>query len=254
MVTMTYRPAVNLQNFTEVFELNTNYVSGGPNTTPSNFAFAFSNANTNTTFTTPNSHIVTGGASGEGFCQLSGGCNNNNNIVWINYNMYCGALNTEGSACPVQPGIFAIVNNSSYANATIFGNHAGTVPIEHLTNDAPNAGVLGYPQWYTPPQLYAGAPFSAYTSDVLRFTFTYNGYLLTILAQDETNGNSFTQSWYVDLPGLIGGNTGYVSLNSGTGSTLNANLVSWTFTSGNVPLSTSKLSPAIPIRNGALIR
>jgi hypothetical protein len=62
---------------------------------------------------------------------------------------------------------------------------------------------------------------------------TYDGTTLTMTITDATAGKSFSQSWTVNIPTTVGGNTAYVGFTGGTGgSTATQEIITWTYTPG----------------------
>jgi Legume lectin domain/Chitobiase/beta-hexosaminidase C-terminal domain len=83
------------------------------------------------------------------------------------------------------------------------------------------------------------------SDDVMQVTVTYDGTILTMVLTDTSTGATTRQSWPVNIPAIVGGNTAYVGftsdtpITSGRENTLN----SWTFWEGyNTRLATPTFS------------
>ena len=76
---------------------------------------------------------------------------------------------------------------------------------------------------------------------------TYDGTNLTLTLTDVSN-HTFTQSWPINIPQTVGGNTAYVGFTAGTGGTSSSQKVeTWSFTSNTSPtggVTTPMISPA----------
>jgi hypothetical protein len=66
----------------------------------------------------------------------------------------------------------------------------------------------------------------------LNVTFAYDGTALKMTITDTKTKASFSQSWAIDIPTTVGGNTAYVGFTGATGySNALQNVLSWTFSS-----------------------
>ncbi len=75
------------------------------------------------------------------------------------------------------------------------------------------------------------------SGDAIQAHITYNGTTLSMTLTDAVTSTSFSQSWTVNIPSVIGSNTAYVGFTGGTGGGSSSQKVeSWTFTS-NPPLT-----------------
>ncbi len=76
----------------------------------------------------------------------------------------------------------------------------------------------------------SSTPINLQSQHLFQATLTYNGTTLTETILDTVTNQSFTTSYAVDLPTLVGGNTAYVGFTGGTGGlTTVAAVPSWTF-------------------------
>jgi hypothetical protein len=63
---------------------------------------------------------------------------------------------------------------------------------------------------------------------------TYNGTILTMTITDMVTGSSYTTSWSVNIPGIVGGNTAWVGFTGGTGgSTSSQKILTWSYSVGS---------------------
>ena len=63
---------------------------------------------------------------------------------------------------------------------------------------------------------------------------TYDGTTLTVTTTDTKTGKKATQTYTIDLPTLLGGNTALAGFTAGTGgSTATQDIITWTYTSSN---------------------
>jgi hypothetical protein len=82
-----------------------------------------------------------------------------------------------------------------------------------------------------------------HSGDTMTVTLTYDGTTLGLTITDGVAGKTFSTSWPVNIPSLVGGNTAYVGFTAGTGgSSSSQKIESWTFTSG---LSPTAAAPVI---------
>jgi hypothetical protein len=62
---------------------------------------------------------------------------------------------------------------------------------------------------------------------------TYNGTTLAMIITDNTIGKSFTTSWAVNIPAVVGASTAYVGFTGGTGAlTATQQIATWSYTAG----------------------
>ena len=74
------------------------------------------------------------------------------------------------------------------------------------------------------------------SDDGIQAQITYDGTTLTLNLHDLVNNNTFTYSWPIDIPQVVGGNTAYVGFTGGTGGlTSSQKLLSWTYTTQAMP-------------------
>jgi Legume lectin domain/Chitobiase/beta-hexosaminidase C-terminal domain len=88
-----------------------------------------------------------------------------------------------------------------------------------------------------------------HSGDVFQVHMAYDGTNLAMTVTDVTTGKVFTNTFAnVNIPGVIGGNTGYVGFTGGTGgSTAIQEIVTWTYSSGSGTIpqaATPQVTPA----------
>jgi hypothetical protein len=71
------------------------------------------------------------------------------------------------------------------------------------------------------------------SGDVMNVHITYNGATLAMTISDATAGTTFSNSWSVDIPTLLGGSTAYVGFTGGTGGkTSTQEIITWNYAVG----------------------
>jgi methionine-rich copper-binding protein CopC len=87
----------------------------------------------------------------------------------------------------------------------------------------------------------AGQGLDLHSGDPFNVTMNYDGSTLNVTIKDTITNVSASQSYSVDIPGILGGTTGYVGFTGGTGS-YNAiqNIQNWTFTPGQDLITAAK--------------
>ncbi|HEY0703899.1 MAG TPA: chitobiase/beta-hexosaminidase C-terminal domain-containing protein [Candidatus Acidoferrales bacterium] len=72
-----------------------------------------------------------------------------------------------------------------------------------------------------------------HSGDVMNVHTTYDGTTLAMTITDATAGKSFSTSWMVNIPTVVGSSTAWVGFTAGTGgSTATQEIISWTYTPG----------------------
>jgi hypothetical protein len=81
--------------------------------------------------------------------------------------------------------------------------------------------------------------------DTIGAHFTYDGTTLTMTLTDNVISKTFTNSWAINIPGTVGGNTAFVGFTGGTGGeTSSQKIETWTFVS-TPPQATIVATPVI---------
>jgi len=188
-----------------------------------NFAFQLSNpAGDGMTFTIQNTGLNAvgpyGGGLGYGPDSPGGATNNGNapiaNSVAIKFDFYSNAGEGTDSTGLYQNGA------------------SPTVPAVDMTSSGVN--------------LLSG--------DTMNVQLVYNGTTLTLTITDAVAGKSFTTSWNVNIPSIVGGNTAYVGFTAGTGGSSSSQKVeTWTFTSTGTGTAQTAATPMFSIAGGTYL-
>ncbi|HEY2819587.1 MAG TPA: chitobiase/beta-hexosaminidase C-terminal domain-containing protein [Candidatus Acidoferrum sp.] len=96
----------------------------------------------------------------------------------------------------------------------------------------------------TTPATTIGGNVSLHSGDILKAHITYDGTTLTLTLTDTTNtALTFTTSWKVNIPSIVGGNTALVGFTAGTGgSTATQEILTWTYSA-----SSGTTTPKTPV-------
>ena len=87
----------------------------------------------------------------------------------------------------------------------------------------------------------SGSGIDLHDQDVFNAALTYDGTTLRVTITDTVTGAAASQSYLVNIPAVVGGNTAYVGFTAGTGDdTASQTIQSWTYS------PTSLLPPAAP--------
>ena len=98
----------------------------------------------------------------------------------------------------------------------------------------------------TPSTDLTSSGVNLHSGDLMSIHITYDGANLAMTLTDKVTNATFTKSWPVDIPALVGGNTAYAGFTGGTGgSTADQEVVTWTFSGavGGTAVATPVLSP-----------
>ncbi len=93
-----------------------------------------------------------------------------------------------------------------------------------------------------------------HSEDTLAVHMTYDGTTLAMTLTDTVTGATFTNSWTINIPTTVGGNTAYVGFTGGTGgATATQDVLYWAFTATGVQsqAATPTFSPAAGIYTSA---
>jgi hypothetical protein len=81
----------------------------------------------------------------------------------------------------------------------------------------------------TPAVDMTSSGVNLHTTDVMNVQMTYDGTNLTMTITDTTTNATFTQTWPINIPATVGGNTAYVGFTGGTGGlTAIQEIIGWT--------------------------
>jgi hypothetical protein len=82
----------------------------------------------------------------------------------------------------------------------------------------------------TPATDLSASGIDLHSGHVFNVTMAYDGTTLVVTISDASTGASATQSFAVDIPGLVGSNLAFVGFTGGTGGqTATDNILGWTF-------------------------
>jgi hypothetical protein len=82
----------------------------------------------------------------------------------------------------------------------------------------------------TPAEDLTASGVDLHSGDMMNVQMSYDGTTLRMTITDATTNQSFTTSWAVDIPAVVGGNTAYVGFTGGTGGlTATQEILSWAF-------------------------
>jgi hypothetical protein len=87
----------------------------------------------------------------------------------------------------------------------------------------------------TTPATALGGNVNLHSGDILKAHITYDGTTLTLTITDTVNtAQTFTTSWPVNIPLIVGANTAFVGFTAGTGgSTATQEILTWTYSTGS---------------------
>jgi len=92
--------------------------------------------------------------------------------------------------------------------------------------------------------------------DTITTHITYDGTTLTMTLTDQVISKTFTQSWTINIPSTVGGNTAFVGFTGGTGSLTSSQKVeTWTFVSTppqTATVATPQITPGSETFSGSL--
>jgi hypothetical protein len=85
----------------------------------------------------------------------------------------------------------------------------------------------------TPSTDMTSSGVNLHSGDVMSVHMTYNGTTLAMTITDNTIGKSFTTSWAVNIPTVVGASTAYVGFTGGTGAlTATQQIATWSYAAG----------------------
>jgi hypothetical protein len=126
-----------------------------------------------------------------------------------------GGLGYEGLLSSVAVKFETWTGSGSGSETGLYTN--GATP----TTD-PSATMLPQVDMSSSINLHSGHPFSV--------TLVYSAPTLSMTITDAVTSASFTHSWTVDIPAIVGGNTAYIGFTGGTGGAMQIqNILSWTY-------------------------
>jgi hypothetical protein len=82
----------------------------------------------------------------------------------------------------------------------------------------------------TSPAITLGGGVNLHSGDVFQVHMTYDGTTLTMTITDTVTNATFTNSWAINIPATVGGNTALVGFTAGTGGqTATQEIITWTY-------------------------
>jgi hypothetical protein len=117
---------------------------------------------------------------------------------------------------------YAGINNSVAVKFDLYDNAGEGTDSTGLYTDGANP--------FTPAEDMTSSGVNLHSGDTMSVQMTYNGTTLTMTITDTVTKKSFTYSWAVNIPSVVGGNTAYVGFSGGTGGeTAIQDIVTWQF-------------------------
>ena len=98
----------------------------------------------------------------------------------------------------------------------------------------------------TTPAVSLGGNVNLHSGDPFSVHMTYDETTLTMTIMDlNVPADTFTTSWAVNVPSVVGANTAWAGFTAGTGgSTATQDVITWTYTTAQPPAATPTFSPA----------
>jgi hypothetical protein len=82
----------------------------------------------------------------------------------------------------------------------------------------------------TVPAITLGGGVNLHSGDVFHVHMTYDGTTLTMTITDTVTNATFTTSWTINIPAIVGGNMAFVGFSAGTGGqTATQEVITWTY-------------------------
>jgi len=128
-----------------------------------------------------------------------------------------------------------VTNPSNSANSPVGKSVA--VKFDIVSNAGEGTNSTGMYQNGASPTVPAVTPTGGVnlrSGDTFKAHITYDGTTLTLTLTDQVNtSQTFTTSWTVNVPSVVGGSTAYVGFTGGTGASVaNQDIITWTYSSG----------------------
>jgi hypothetical protein len=74
-----------------------------------------------------------------------------------------------------------------------------------------------------------------HSGDIMAAHIVYDGSILTMTLRDTATNAQFRQSWPINIPSIMGGNTAYVGFTGGTLPVVSQKILTWSFSTGYAP-------------------
>ncbi|MBV9886405.1 MAG: chitobiase/beta-hexosaminidase C-terminal domain-containing protein, partial [Acidobacteria bacterium] len=123
---------------------------------------------------------------------------------------------------PAAPGGTAGIGKSVAVKFDLFDNNG----------EGPNStGIYTNGASPTTPAITIGGNVNLHSGDIIQAHITYDGTTLTLTLTDTINtSQTFTASWPVNIPSVVGANTAFVGFTAGTGGlTATQEILTWTY-------------------------
>jgi hypothetical protein len=157
-----------------------------------------------------------------------------NGITFVIQNSGTNAIGPSGGGLGYGPD--NVTNASPSSNTPIAKSVAVKFDIINNAGEGTNSTGL-YQNGASPtiPAVTPGGGVNLRSGDTFKAHITYDGTTLTLTLTDQVNtSQTFTTSWPVNIPSVVGGGTAYVGFTGGTGgSVANQDIVTWTYSSGS---------------------
>jgi len=159
-----------------------------------------------------------------------------NGITFVIQNSGTNAVGPSGGGLGYGPD--NVTNASPSSNTPIGKSVAVKFDIINNAGEGTNSTGL-YQNGASPtmPAVTLGGGVTLRSGDTFKAHITYDGTTLTLTLTDQVNtSQTFTTSWPVNIPSVVGGTTAYVGFTGGTGSSVaNQDIVTWTYSSSTPP-------------------
>ena len=188
--------------------------------------------------------------------QLTNGESGEAGSAWFYQQVNIQAFTTEFSfqlSNPVADGMTFAIQSQSLTALGEAGGGLGyqsipssiAVKFDLFSNDGEGPDSTGLYLNGASPTLPAidlsSTGINLHSGDTMDIVLDYNGTLLSMTITDLVTEATYSTSWVVNIPAIVGGNTAWVGFTGGTGgSTASQKILTWTYTVG------SKTAPTLP--------
>ena len=195
--------------------------------------------------------------------QLTDGESGEASSAWYYQQVNVQAFNTEFSfqlSNPVADGMTFAIQGENLAALGADGGGLGyqgipssvAVKFDLFSNSGEGPDSTGLYINGAIPTLPAidmsSSPINLHSGDTMDVKLNYNGSILSMTITDLVTAGTFTTSWNVNIPSIVGGNTAWVGFTGGTGgSSSSQKVLTWTYAVGsNTPpvLTAPTFTPA----------
>jgi len=155
---------------------------------------------------------------------------NGDGFAFVLQNAGITALGPSGGGLGYGPD--NVTNPSASANTPIGKSVAVKFDLYSNAGEGTNStGLYTNGASPTTPAVTLGGGVNLHSGDILKAHLNYDGTTLTLTITDTVNtAQTFTTSWAVNIPSVVGGNTAYVGFTAGTGgSTATQEIIAWSY-------------------------